>query len=497
MSKSILYNASIFTQEVILKGFIVINNGKIAQITKGTPDAQVINLILEENRLDCKDYLVLPGFIDTHVHFRDTGQSHKETLETGSKCAISGGVTTVLTMPNTNPPLSTLSNIQNYLHLGEKQEKLYCNIGLIAGVNDGFSCEELPNWKKNPIFGIKIYPGSTSQALPLEWSANWQNDDNPDAFYNTLEQKIQTLKQKDIQNWDLLCKSAQKSGLPILFHPELPLTSDILNEKFEQTLQQAIIANHPNPHLKAHSESHSIVGNERALVEMVIIYIMKLFPDPLQACHVHFCHVSSVEIVELIEKTLIAKGYPASIEISPHHMLLHNQLPFEQEAFGKVLCPLRDPEQQIKMLKLCQEGRMTTIGTDHAPHTKEEKSQSFILAPSGFPGVDKAAILLLTRVFKFHLALVKLVTAYSTKPAELFGLTNKGKLEIGYDADLIVVKKVEPYLLDPSNSFGKCKWSPYKNQEVTALIDKVFLKGHLVFDPTNDIIEAKGNFVSL
>ena len=132
----ILYNAQIVSKESIISGYLELENGKIRRIIKGSPTDDQISQA--QSSTDCQEGYLLPGFIDTHVHFRDMEQEHKETLETGSHAALCGGVTTVLTMPNTQPPLSTAATIQKYQNLAQSQ-KLYCNIGLYAGLKTGFS----------------------------------------------------------------------------------------------------------------------------------------------------------------------------------------------------------------------------------------------------------------------------------------------------------------------------------------------------------------------
>lgn len=218
----LLHNVTIFTNNNLQYGYLLIENNTISEIGKGNPPKSLLNSV--SSIIDCENAILLPGFIDSHVHLRDMDQSYKETLETGTKAAITSGVTTVLAMPNTSPPLSTIKTIQRYVSM---KNQLYCNVGLFTTVKQGFDLEKLDSISSEGIFGIKIYPGDESDKLPLRWVDGWKNDLYPDNFNKTLKEILSNF-QYNYPNWTKLFKSAKRLNLPLLFHPELPRLPQVL-----------------------------------------------------------------------------------------------------------------------------------------------------------------------------------------------------------------------------------------------------------------------------
>ncbi len=485
----LIYNAKVFTSGQVQFGYVLINDGIISEIGEGSPPKTLLKDI--KIQLDCKKAFLLPGFIDTHVHLRDLKQSYKETIETGSKAAISGGFTTVLTMPNTIPPLSTVENIKKYC---DKKKKFYCNIGIYTGIKEGFDLENIEQISKEGIFGIKIYPGDKSQESPLKWIDGWKNDLEPEEFFASIK-KVLTHFQNDYTNWKKLFEYAVKLNLPILFHPELPRAPQVLEFFYEQGKKIATSEGKINPNLYAHHVAHPIYQNEIANIEMITIFLRKFHPNPKNAPHVHFVHVSNPDAIKIINTALKQEGYPCSIEVSPHHLLLNYDMKFPSETFAKVLVPLRSQETQQKLFKFVKENLIDTIGSDHAPHSLEEKSSKFEKAPSGFPSLDFAAQIILTQFFNNKLKLEQVISYLSTQPAKIFNIPNKGMIKEGFDADFVVVNEVKPYLIKGENAQGMQKWTPWENFELRTNIVKVFLSGTEVYNSQSGFLETKGKFL--
>lgn len=484
-------NASIFTDGEIVKGTLVVENRKIVKII---PDAYNSNSnYSKEHIIDCQGGLLLPGCVDCHVHFRDLEQEYKETLETGSMAALSGGVTTVLTMPNTKPSLSTAEMVKKYREL---PRKLYCNIGIIGGINEDFNFNELTKMKSIGIYGIKIYPGAKSKELPLEWKQKWTE---VAAISKQLRDPASILAQlqQNFTQWQALFTKAKELDLPIIFHPEMPEESTKLHETFLTALGEGM---NPDLHLSspelfAHNESHPIIGNEFSLVQMICSILQQTYADPSQSPRVHFVHISSTKCIDYIAQ-LKERGFPITFEVSPHHVLLNYTHSIHPPAFGKVLDPLRSPEEQNALWEYTHEGKIDMIGTDHAPHSYEEKVMNFEGAPSGFPGVDIALPLLLSQVAQYRIALDKVVQFYAENPAKIYQIPNKGKIAPGYDADLVLVDRCDPYKFSPDQSFSKAKWSPYTGQTIFFKIKQVYIAGELAFDSSKTFISPKGQWLN-
>ncbi|UYP47734.1 Dihydroorotase [Candidatus Lokiarchaeum ossiferum] len=490
----LLYNAQIFTANKLMHGHLVIKEGKIDFIGKGHPSSEMLSSIGDPNsRIDCENALLLPGFIDAHVHFRDSKQAYKETLTTGSKGAIAGGVTTVLSMPNTDPPLSTFDALSEYKTMAASKS-LFCNIGLYTTVKEGFSFEELKQISSLGVFGIKIYPGDQSQDVPLEWTPGWVNDADPEFFAESVPKTLKHFM-NTYPNWTQLMLTAKQMNLPLIFHPEYPRDPKILQRMWDTGVAIASAEKAPNPNLFAHDVHHPIYTNELACVEMIATLLRKYFPNPKDAPHVHFVHVSHPDPVQVVKRVLLDHGYSASVEVSPHHALLHKSMSFPDENFAKVLVPLRAQKFQKAMYALIQKGDIHSIGTDHAPHTLEEKQQPFEVAPSGFPYIDFASRILLTEVFAERLTLKTVINYYATQPAKLFGIANKGEISVGFDADLVLMKEVDAYPIKGTEMLSKQKWTPWENHPITAQVQKVFLEGNLAYDNIHGLSSPFGKIL--
>jgi len=181
-----------------------------------------------------------------------------------------------------------------------------------------------------------------------------------------------------------------------------------------------------------------------------------------------------------------------SFEITPHHLLLSNDIVLKNENYGKVLPPLRNKEHHEFLFNELKKNQIDLIGTDHAPHTIEEKSGNFYSAPSGFPGFETYPLLLLDKVFRRELPLEIFVKVASENPAEIFKLRNKGFIKVGNDADLIIVEKSPEYSIKTQHFKTKAKFSPYEGFKTSLRIWKVFLRGNEINNnsspPTGNII---------
>jgi dihydroorotase len=180
----------------------------------------------------------------------------------------------------------------------------------------------------------------------------------------------------------------------------------------------------------------------------------------------------------MIQDTLnVNKNFKVSFEATPHHLVLSNEVLLEVDNYGKVLPPLRNSEQNQFLLNEYINGNIDLIGTDHAPHTLNEKSGDYSNAPSGFPGFETYPLVLLDLMFKFKLSLENFVKAASENPSKTFKLKNKGFINKGFDADLIVLEKIPDYPIKAQNFITKAKYTPFEEYLTSVSIWKVFLRG--------------------
>ncbi|MDA1060423.1 MAG: dihydroorotase [bacterium] len=431
-SKILLKNGEIVSSLGREKKDVLIEGGKIVGILEPGESESDENL----KTVDCSGKIILPGLIDVHVHFREPGQSYKEDWETGSKSAVSGGVTTVFDMPNNQPPVLTVKDLDAKRDLIKGRS--YVNYGLYMGY-DGKNLDEVNSAKGVP--GVKLY------------MANSTGDMGVSAGVRELFEKGNKLIVVHAEDEDIIERN----------------TKEYLAEFEGREIDPAV---------------HSKIRSTEAAASAVrqICELAKETGHPL-----HVAHISCNDELEIIEKF-----EDVTCEVTPHHLTLCDS---DYEILGnkiKVNPPIREREDVFSMWKGVKMGEIDIIATDHAPHTLEEKEQGYLDAPSGVPGVGIVLPMLLTTVNNDGLTLEELVRICCERPAEIFKVKNKGWLKEGYDADIVVVDMDKEDSVKREKVFSKCGWSPYEDSQFVGWPVKTFVCGELVFDDGKIVGEAKG-----
>jgi len=453
----ILKNAKIYRDGLIQKGSMLINNGSIQSIIFSTQekDLEKLRKLNDSNEeIDCEYRLILPGIIDIHAHLRDIDQSEKETFITGTQSAAFSGITTVFNMPNTKPPAISAERIINWME--KAKNRIFIDVGFIAGVPEQINEKEIKKIIKLGVFGFKIYPLGSLNGIDWTKSSNVQK----------------------------LLNISSKYKISIFIHPDWPLEI----ERQEEILEENV--------LKVHNEIYppDMEGKYvNFILENYYTFISENKVNESQYPIIHFCHISCRESYALIKKAI--NNHPKlkiTFETTPHHLLLSNDIKLSNENYGKVLPPLRNKEHSEFLFKELSEGRISLIGTDHAPHTIEEKSKEYFAAPAGFPGFETYPLLILNKITQLQLSLENFVKASSENPARLFNLKTKGFIKENYDADLFIVEKVAEYSINPTTFKTKAKFSPFEGLNTSVKIWKVFLRGKEI---TLESTEPKGKII--
>ncbi|MDH5752572.1 MAG: dihydroorotase family protein [Deltaproteobacteria bacterium] len=375
-----------------------------------------------------KGRLLLPGAIDAHVHFRQPGAEYKETLLSGAASAVKGGVTTCMDMPNTSPPTTTLAALQEKIRLAQdSQANLYFNFGAAPD-----NLDQVPAaLETGRVKALKIFMGpSTGQGgLAPEF----------------MERHI---------------SQAARLGLPVMVHAE-----DIDDLENEQDRW---------PHDVHHHHKLRPAGAELKAVaqalELAASHPVKLI----------ICHVTQAEVCRMVEKSGI--GDRVRVEASPHHLFLSTgSIKNPRENRFRVNPPLREEERRSALLAELNTG-INTLGSDHAPHTLEEKEQEYDRAPSGLPGVEYLLPLALDCCSKGLISIQRLIELTSLNAAEFLGL-NKGRLEAGYDADLVLVDPEHVWNIGAGDDrvASKCGWTPYEGFSITGRPEVTIVSGRIVY----------------
>jgi dihydroorotase len=433
---TVLTNAKAYLNKEIVDCSIAIENGKIFKIGKATQMPKA------DETINLKNLLVLPGLIDVHVHLRDEGKAYKEDFYTGTAAAAAGGMTTVLDMPNNAPVTMSTETLKNRMQIAER--RVLVNVGFYS---------EFPN-DLNEVKGI-VAQGAVAFKLFMANQVGGLNIDDDQALKDAFE-KVGEL------------------GIPVAVHAE----DRVSLKKAEDKLKSANCAD-VAAFLKAHSESVELKAIQHLLAISAQINM-----------HLHFCHLTTEEGLNAIVEEK-KSGRAVTCEVTPYHLLLSNADFGHYGTSIVTMPPLRSENNREALWKGISNGWVDVLGSDHAPHTMREKSAGNVWdVKVGIPGLETTLPLMLTMVRKNRLSLLRVVELLSEKPAEIFNLKNRGRLEQGKIADLTVVDFNQKFKIDASKFHSKAKYTPFDGWEVQGRPVKTFVNGRLIMDEQEIVAKA-------
>jgi len=397
----IIKNGSCFIDGDLENQDLGIKDGKIFKIGKIKDDTKEI--------YDAKGLIVLPGCIDTQVHFREPGSTDAEDLNSGSKAAIVGGITSVFEMPNTNPPTSTKKEFKNKLNLAKN--RMYCNYAFYFGATP-YNHSELSDLKDlKGCCGVKLFVGSSTGNLLVH-------------------------KEEDIE------KVFKHTSKIISVHSE---DEEILNQR-KKLRVTGDVSSHP-----VWRSEECAMSSTRKIVKIAIRLNKKA----------HVLHVTTKEEVDFLSKN---KGN-ITFEITPQHLTMYAPDCYQKlGTYAQMNPPIRNKSHYDRLWYAIRNNYNDTIGSDHAPHLKKNKDKEYPNSPSGMPGVQTLLPVMLNHVNEGKLKLDQLVKLICENPVNIFEIKNKGYLKKDYDADLTIIDMNKKIEIKNKNIESKCKWSPFHGQ---------------------------------
>ncbi|MFO7922752.1 MAG: dihydroorotase [Bacteroidales bacterium] len=439
MQAILIKNATIVNEGDILKCHVLCANERIDKIFREEPRG------FEENSslriIDAEDKILIPGVIDDQVHFREPGLTHKADINTESKAAVAGGVTSFMEMPNTSPATTTIALLEEKIKIAEKSS--LANYSFYLGASND-NIDELTKADPQTVCGIKIFMGSST--------GNMLVDD--DATLRSVFSKIK---------------------IPVAVHCE-----------DEPTIQANILAHKRKYGDRIPMIMHPAIRSEEACW-LSSSYAVELARE--YGTRLHVLHISTEKELELFDSMTPYEKKKITAEACVHHLW------FDQSDYAKLGTKIKwNPaiktgKDRKALIKAVTSGAIDVIATDHAPHTADEKSKSYFEAPSGGPMVQHSLVAMMELVSKNHLSMEKLVEKMCHAPATIFSINERGFIREGYYADLVLLDRNSPWTVGRENILYKCGWSPMEGVTFNTKITHTIVNGHIVYE--NGIIDRK------
>lgn len=427
MMRTLIKNGTIVNEGRSFLGDLVVDGEQIEEIYEGKAPRGIYDQVI-----DASGCFVLPGVIDDHVHFREPGLTRKADIESESRAAAFGGVTSYFEMPNTNPQTTTLEALEDKFALGA--QKSHVNYSFFFGAtNDNVDLFDRLDVHRIP--GIKLFMGSSTG--------------------NMLVDKYESLQQIFVK--------AKKMGLPVMTHCE---DTDIINRNMVAYQEKY----GEDPDVKFHPEIRSV----EACYESSSLAV-KLAKE--SGAHLHIAHVTTARELEFFGKDENITG-----EAVIAHLYFSDEDYADKKAFIKCNPAIKTVNDRKALREALADGRISVVGTDHAPHEWKDKQGGCAKAASGMPMVQFSLVSMLELVDKGVLSIERMVEVMSHHPAKLFHVDKRGFLRPGYQADIVIVRPHTAWTVQKEIIQSKCGWSPMEGHEYQWQVEQTICNGHLIYN---------------
>lgn len=427
MMRTLIKNGTIVNEGRSFLGDLVVNGEQIEEIYEGKAPRGIYDQVI-----DASGCFVLPGVIDDHVHFREPGLTRKADIESESRAAAFGGVTSYFEMPNTNPQTTTLEALEDKFALGA--QKSHVNYSFFFGATND-NVDSFDRLDVHRIPGIKLFMGSSTG--------------------NMLVDKYESLQQIFVK--------AKKLGLPVMTHCE---DTDIINRNMAAYQKKY----GEDPDVKFHPEIRSV----EACYESSSLAV-KLAKE--SGAHLHIAHVTTARELEFFGKDENITG-----EAVIAHLYFSDEDYADKKASIKCNPAIKTVKDRQALREALADGRISVVGTDHAPHEWKDKLGGCAKAASGMPMVQFSLVSMLELVDEGVLSIERMVEVMSHCPAKLFHVDKRGFLRPGYQADIVIVRPHTAWTVQKEIIQSKCGWSPMEGHEYQWQVEQTICNGHLIYN---------------
>jgi dihydroorotase len=413
----ILKNGTVHTPGGAESVDVGVRGGKIVAIGTSLGDAGEV--------IDCTGLDILPGVIDSQVHFREPGLEYKEDLESGSRAAVLGGVTAVFEMPNTNPNTDSADRIAD--KLSRAHHRMWCDHAFYVGATAD-NAEQLAELERTPgTAGVKIFMGASTGSLLVD-------DDGA------------------------LSRVLASGSRRVAIHAE--------DETRMNARKDYRVEGDPSSHPVWRDDESAMIATKR-----IIALARKA------GRRIHILHVTTPAELEYIAQHKDI----ATCEVTPQHLTMAAEDVYPRlGTYAQMNPPIRSAAHRDGLWRWLNQGVPDVLGSDHAPHTIEEKAKIYPASPSGMPGVQTLVPLLLDHVAQGHLTLRRFIELTSSGPQRVFGLVGKGRIALGYDADFTIVDLKKRWTVGSGWLASRCNWSPFEGMELTGKATGTIIRGNRV-----------------
>jgi len=441
MNSYLIKNATIVNEGSSFVGDLLVENGMIKKIGSSiTTNSMTV--------IDASGKYLIPGLIDDQVHFREPGLTHKATIDSESRAAVAGGITTFIEMPNTVPQATNQQLLQDKFNIAEKTS--FANYSfMFGGTNDNL--EELLKTDPKTVAGIKLFLGSSTGNMLVD-------------------------------NLEVLEKIFSSTKLIISVHCE-----------DEETIKKNTAEHKAQYGEHIPIELHPVIRSEEAcyLSSSRAIELAKK-----TGARLHVFHVSTAKETTLFRNDIPLEEKQITSEVCVHHLWFSDQDYKEKGTHIKWNPAVKTAADRQGLWKALLDDQLDIIATDHAPHTLEEKSNSYLKAPSGGPLVQHALLALLEKVSEKVISIEKLVEKACHNPAIIFQIENRGFIREGYYADLVLIDLKAPQTVCKENILYKCGWSPFEGTTFSSSVTHTFVNGVLIYHEGVFNNEVKGKRIT-
>ncbi|KAF2335710.1 dihydroorotase [Flavobacterium daemonense] len=429
MNRILIKNAKIVNEGSIFEGDVLIENDLIVEVSDSislkTSDCKVI---------DAEGNYLIPGAIDDQVHFREPGLTHKGDIESESRAAVAGGITSYIEQPNTVPNAVTQEILEEKYQIAS--QKSYANYSFMMGATNDNLEEVLKTNPKN-VAGIKIFLGSSTGNMLVD------NEATLEKIFSSTPMLIAVHCEDETTIQNNLAKFKGQYG------EDVPVTAHNLIRSAEACYI---------------SSSKAVALAKKT------------------GARLHIFHLSTAKEMELFTNKIPLEEKKITAEVCVHHLWFTDEDYKTKGNFIKWNPAVKTAEDRAELWKALNDGRIDVIATDHAPHTKEEKQQSYLKAPSGGPLVQHAVVAMFEAHHQGKISVEKIVEKMCHNPAKLFKIEKRGFIKEGYYADLVIINPSLPWSVNSDNILYKCGWSPFENMAFKSRITHTFVNGEMVYN---------------